>query len=223
MRLDARASDPHFALLQSQAPSRIADWKPALRVALAALTTAAAVAHAKPAPPAPDMALGDPKAPVTVIEYASVGCSHCAVWATTVYPAFKAKYIATGKARFVLHEMLTGYPTVAAAGFLTARCASPKKYFQVVDAVFARQEDIYKEAGVGILKGIAKDAGVNEVRFTACLKDEAALKALDDRTQADAAKHGVTGTPTFFVNGKKLDGEQSLAELDAAIADARRH
>ena len=168
------------------------------------------------------MALGNPRAAVTVIEYASVGCSHCAVWATTVYPAFKAKYVATGKVRFVFHEMLTGYPTVAAAGFLTARCAGPKRYFQVIDAVFARQEDIYNEKGVGILKGIAKDAGLSEGRFAACLKDEAALKALDERTQTDAAAHGVTGTPTFFVNGKKLEGEQSLADLNAAIADARR-
>ena len=188
---------------------------------VATLLTATAAA-AKPAPAALDMALGNPKAPVTVVEYASVGCSHCAVWATTVFPAFKAKYLTRGKVRFVFHEMLTGYPTVAAAGFLTARCAGPKRYFQVIDAVFARQEEIYNETGVGILKGIAKDAGLTEARFDACLKDEAALRALDDRTQKDAAAHGVTGTPTFIVNGRKLESEQSLADLDAAIAGARR-
>ena len=168
------------------------------------------------------MALGNPRAKVTVIEYASVGCSHCAVWAREVYPAFKAKYLATGQVRFVFHEMLTGEPTLAAAGFLTARCAGPKKYFQVIDAVFAKQDAIVKDTGAGILKEIAKTAGLSEARFDACLKDEAALQALDDRTQNDAHEHGVTGTPTFFVNGRKLEGEQSLADLDAAIAGARR-
>src|SRR5665213_1004091 len=88
----------------------------------------------------PDMALGSLRAPVTVIEYASVGCPHCAVWARTVFPAFKKKYINTGKVRFVFREMLTGDPALAAAGFLVARCAAPAKYFQVVDAIFADQD-----------------------------------------------------------------------------------
>ena len=168
------------------------------------------------------MALGNPTARVTVIEYASVGCSHCAVWAREVFPAFKAKYVVTGKVRFVFHEMLTGEPTLAAAGFLTARCAGPARYFQVIEAVFARQDDIIKESGLGILTGIARDAGLSQERFTACLNDEAALKALDDRTQQDAKDHGVTGTPTFFVGKRKLEGEQSLDQLDAAIAGAGR-
>ncbi len=183
---------------------------------------AVGAAYARAAPTSADMALGSPKAPVTVIEYASVGCSHCADWAREVYPALKAKYIARGKVRFVLHEMLTGEPTLAAAGFLTARCAGPKRYFQVVDAIFARQDDIVKEHGLGILLGIANDAGLSATRFTACLNDAAALTAMDDRTQADAAAHGVTGTPTFFVNGQKLEGHVSLADLDAAIVGARR-
>ena len=179
-------------------------------------------AQAGTSPAAPNMALGNPRARVTVIEYASVGCSHCAVWAREVFPKFKAKYIATGKVRFEFHEMLTGEPTLAAAGFLTARCADPKRYFQVIDAVFARQDDIIKARGPGILTGIAKDAGLSQDRFTACLKDRGALNALDDRTQRDARDHGVSGTPTFFIGGKKLEGEQSLAALDAAIAGAKR-
>ena len=190
--------------------------------ALSAVALALAIggARAAPAPASPNMALGNPRARVTVIEFASVGCSHCAVWAREVFPAFKAKYIATGKVRFEFHEMLTGEPTLAAAGFLTARCVDPKRYFQVIDAVFARQDDIVKERGLGILTGIAKDAGLSQDRFTACLKDEAALNALDDRTQRDAQAHGVTGTPTFFIGGRKLEGEQSLGQLEAAIAAA---
>jgi protein-disulfide isomerase len=158
---------------------------------------------------------------VTVIEYASVGCPHCAVWANEVFPGFRAKYVDTGKVRFVFREMLTGNGALAAAGFLTARCATPDRYFQVVDDVFAQQAAIGRE-GVEALVRIAEHAGVTRERFEACLKDEAALKALNERTLADATAHNITGTPTFFVGDQRLDGEQTLEDLDAAIAKARR-
>src|SRR6185503_7987265 len=86
------------------------------------------------APAAEDgMARGNPKAKVTVVEYASVGCPHCGNWARNVWPEFRARYVDTGKVRFVLREAITGDAELATAGFLTARCAGPAKYFQVVD------------------------------------------------------------------------------------------
>ena len=183
---------------------------------LAAVLTLAVAAHA--ASPG-DMSLGNPKAPVTVIEYASIGCSHCGAWSREVFPEFKRRFIDTGRVRFVLREMLTGDADVAAAGFLTARCAAPDKYFQVVDDVFAQQTQIGQE-GIAALERIADHAGLTHDRFAACLQDAAALKALNERTQADAAAHGVTGTPTFFVGDQRLDGEQTLDDLDVAIARA---
>lgn len=191
----------------------------ALFAGVIALTLMASSAPALP--PAPeDMSLGSPKAPVTVIEFASLGCSHCAVWAKDVFPAFKAKYIDTGKVRFVMREMLNGDATLATAGFLTARCAPRSRYFEVVEAVFAQQDAIGQNGGSKILAGIAKDAGVDQARFTACLKDEAAIKALRDRADRATSRDKVSGTPTFIVGGKILLGEQTLAELDAAIAQA---
>jgi protein-disulfide isomerase len=190
----------------------------------AALALAAAAALAQPmAPPAaaPDMALGNPKATVTVVEYASVGCPHCAVWARDVFPAFKAKYVDTGKVRFVLKEMLTGNPNLAAAGFMTARCAGPAKYFQVVDAVYASQEKLEQQGAV-VLLGIAKDAGMTEAQFDACLRDPAALAASQARWTHAGDADKIEGTPAFVINGHKFEGEQSLADLDAAIAAARR-
>jgi protein-disulfide isomerase len=190
----------------------------------AAATSPAPAAPAAPAPaapPVPPMSLGNPHAPVTVVEYASVGCPHCAVWANTVFPDFRNKYVDTGKVRFEFHEMLTGNPTLAAAGFLTARCVAPGKYFQVVDDVFAQQEEIGLK-GIEVLQKIGEHAGLTPEQFTACLQNPAALNALSQRTFDDAKAHGVTGTPTFFVGGQKLDGEQSLDALDAAIAHARR-
>ena len=187
---------------------------------VAALALIAGGAFAAPMAPAPgEMSLGDPHAPITVVEYASVGCPHCAVWANEVFPVFRQKYVDTGRVRFVFREMLTGNPTLAAAGFLTARCAAPDKYFQVVDDVFAQQTQIGQE-GIAALERIADHAGLTHDRFAACLQDAAALKALNERTQADAAAHGVTGTPTFFVGDQRLDGEQTLDDLDVAIARA---
>ena len=196
-----------------------AAWMAVAPPAVGAPTAPAAPAAA--APKVVAMSLGSPRAPVTVIEYASVGCPHCAVWANNVFPAFRSKYIDTGKVRFEFHEMLTGNATLAAAGFLTARCVAPGKYFQVVDDVFAGQDEIGR-TGIEALEKIGEHAGLTREQFNACLQDKAALDSLSQRTFDDAQAHGVTGTPTFFVGAEKLNGEQTLEALDAAIAHARR-
>ena len=168
-----------------------------------------------------DMALGAATAPVTVIEYASVGCPHCGVWAREVFPTFRQKYVDTGKVRFVFREMLYGNANLAAAGFLTARCAGRAKYFQVVDGIFTAQDQIGRE-GMPALLRVAKDAGLSQAQVTACLTDKTALAALQARTDRYAQRDKISGTPTFVVSGRKLVGDQSLAELDAAIAGAGR-
>ncbi len=193
-----------------------------MALAASLLILTAGVARAEgPAPSPSEMVRGNPKARLVVVEYASLGCSHCIEWANGVFPAFKKKYIDTGKVRFVFREMLTGNGTLAAAGFLTARCAAPGKYFQVVDEVFTSQDALAKE-GVEAMARIAEHAGVARPQFNACLQDSAALTALQDRTLADARANNITGTPTFFVNAQRLDGEQTLQQLDAAIAKAKR-
>ena len=194
-----------------------------LALAWAALLLVGAAPAVPPTTTAADnvMVFGYPRAKVTVIEYASVGCPHCAHWAHTVYPALKAKYIDTGRVRFAFHEMLTGDGALAAAGFLLARCAGTDKYFQVVDQVFARQLEIAQH-GAGPLQEIGQAAGVTPERFKACLSDSAALKALGERTDADAKAHDVNGTPTFFVDGVRMKGDATLADFDTAIAHARR-
>jgi protein-disulfide isomerase len=190
------------------------------RGALAALLAlGAAPALAAPSPPQPDdMALGDPKAPVTMVEYASVGCPHCAKWHNEVFAAFKAKYIDTGKVRFVVRECLTGDVTLAAGGFMAARCAGPGKYFQVLDEIFERQAEIFQNGA--LLREIAAHAGLSDAAYTACLSDQAALAALQARVQRHADADKVTSTPTFDINGQRLEGYQSMDQLDAAIAAA---
>ena len=163
--------------------------------------------------------MGDPKAKVVVEEYASLACSHCAAFNNEVFPAFKAKYIDTGKVRYVMHELITPPQQVAAAGWVTARCAAPDKYFIVVDSFFRRQDELYKSGDLKTaLLGAAKDGGLDEAQVMACLNDQARLDALNARVAAANAR-GVNSTPTFFINGALAqEGEMTLAQLDAAIA-----
>jgi protein-disulfide isomerase len=189
--------------------------------AAAALMTTAADTPYRYKPAEGDMTLGKADAPVTVIEYASVACPHCATWDNEVFTAFKSKYIDTGKVRFVFREMLTADPQLAGAGFITARCAAPEKYFDVVHAIMRQQADIYKGRELrGPLLAIAKNAGLTEEAWTACLGNDAMIDALNARSDRNAALDSIEGTPTFVVNGVKVAGDVSLAALDKAIAAA---
>ncbi len=172
-----------------------------------------------------DMSLGDPKARVKVVEYASVGCPVCAKWGREIFPAFKAKYLDTGKVRFTYREMLVGGDlevAAAAAGFVLARCAGSSRYFPVVEAIYRRQDEAFASLRPTLADIAGRDAGLSDAAFSACLADESAFKALNARVDANRARDGgVHATPTFVVNGRKLEaGFQPLAALDAAIARA---
>jgi protein-disulfide isomerase len=196
---------------------------PGLSVVIAALAALSLAACNKPlgAASADDMSLGNPQAKVTVIEYASASCPHCAEFNNEVFPAFKAKYIDTGKIHYVFREFLTPPVEVAASGFLIARCAGKDKYFNVLDAIYRGQQAMYQSGDYrGALLRIAESAGMTEAQFNACTTDDAALKALSDRVDK-AVKDGINATPTFLVNGTKMDGAATLANLDAAIAAAQ--
>lgn len=173
---------------------------------------------------ADDMSLGDPNAKVTVVEYASLACGHCAEWNKTVFPEFKAKYIDTGKVRYTYHEFLTPPEPVAAAGVLLARCAGKDKYFSVLDALFHSQEEMFRTGDArGTLLKVAQSAGMTEAQFNACVSDEKAAQALNDRVEASVKGRNITSTPTFIFNGKKVkEGEMTMVELDAAVAEAMK-
>lgn len=194
-----------------------------LVLALGLGLTLAACNGGGPAVSSEDMTLGNPDAKVTVIEYASASCSHCARWNEEVWPSFKTKYVDTGRVNYVFKEFITPPPELASAAFLTARCAGKDKYFSVLDAVFRAQSTIFQTGDYrGELLRIANSAGLSEEEFTACVRDDKALEALNARIES-AVKDGITGTPTFIVNGKKVgEGEQTLAQLDAAIAEAEK-
>jgi protein-disulfide isomerase len=195
-------------------------------LALAALAGALLLAACSrgPAPSAEDMTMGDPKAPVKMVEYASASCSHCATFNNTVFPEFKTKYIDTGKVHYTLKEFLTPPNELAAAGFLTARCAGKEKYFTVLDAIFRSQQEIFQTGDMrGVLLRVAQSAGLTEAQFNACITDEEALKALNTRVDRAIKQDRITGTPAFFINGKSVgEGEISLAALEKAVAEASK-
>ena len=190
-------------------------------LAAAAVALAAWPALAVPKQEADDMALGNPKAAVEVIEFASASCPHCAHFNEAVFGPLKAKWIDTGKVRYVMKEMLTEPATVAAAGFMVARCAGPDKYFKVVDEVFRSQSRWTAGQIKPIFQQIAAENGLDEARFNACLSDGAAAQAISARAQRAADQDGVNATPTVFVNGKRLDPTpMTPADMDAAIEAA---
>jgi protein-disulfide isomerase len=172
-----------------------------------------------------DMVLGNPKAKVTVIEYASASCPHCARFNNEVFPAFKAKYIDTGRVRYVMREFLTPPEEVAAAGFLTARCGGRAKYFTILDQVFRHQTEIYQNNDLqGVMERAGQSAGLTAAQVDACIYDGSTLGALNERVSTYIKRDEIAGTPTFIINGHPLGaaGEPSLASLDAAVAAARK-
>jgi protein-disulfide isomerase len=184
----------------------------------------ALAACSKPIAPATgdDMTMGDPAAKVKLTEYASVTCPHCAAFAEGVLPQIKRKYIDTGKVHYTFREILTAPSEVAAAGFLTARCAGEDKYFTVIDAIFNAQPEMFSGTPpLDVLRRIGKEAGLSDKQFDACVTDEKALTAISDRVEKNSREGEVEGTPTFAINGKKVkDGEMSFSEFEAFYNDA---
>jgi protein-disulfide isomerase len=168
-----------------------------------------------------DMTMGNPHAPVTVIEYASASCPHCARFNNEIFPAFKSTYIDTGRVFYIFREFLTQPVSLAGAAFLVARRAGRANYFKVLDEVFHDQAHIYESHD--ILAGLNKAGaagGLDEKAVKAALEDDKATKALNDRMDLYMSRDQITGTPTFFVGGARFDGEQTLAQLDTAITAA---
>jgi protein-disulfide isomerase len=169
-----------------------------------------------------DMDMGNPQSPVTLVEYASPTCSHCARFDREVFPALKARYIDTGKIHYVFREFLTSPEQVAAASFLLARCAGKDKYFQVIEAVFRSQEEMFTtgDSRTPLLR-IAKSMGMTEERFNTCLNDAPALEALNKRVARGIDEDKISGTPTFIINGKTVaSGETTIEALAKEIEAA---
>jgi protein-disulfide isomerase len=166
--------------------------------------------------PLGEQALGDPNAPNIVIEYASMTCSHCQRFHTEVYPAFKEKYIDTGKAYFIFREF--PLDPLATSAIMLARCAPSDRYFPIVELLFDQQSSwAFVPDPITALRDVVKQAGVTQESFNACLTNQTILEGVNWVKDRASEKFGVDSTPTFFFNGEKKDGVQSLAEIDRIL------
>ena len=214
----------------------------AIVMAMLALTPALAQAPANPAPsPAPsppvvapaaptmapidqlmapaalpDIVQGALDAPVTLIEYASATCTHCAAFHDNVFPALKTKYIDPGKVKFILREF--PLDPLATGAFMLARCAGPEKRNSIVDQLFTQQKTwAFVDKPIEALLELVKQSGMSQVDFETCLKNQELMDQVTQTRDRAAEKFNVDSTPTFFVNGRKMTGELPIAEFDKVL------
>jgi protein-disulfide isomerase len=189
-----------------------------LRLISGAMAQSASAADVAKPVSLPDMVLGPADAAVTIVEYASMTCPHCAAFTENVFPKIKSEFIDTGKIRFVFREFPLDIK--AAAGSMLARCIAKTdagKYFAVVDLLFKQQAEWAGPKTTETLKRIGKQAGLTEQNVEDCLKDQALLDkiAADQKYANEVLK--VNSTPTFFINGEMLKGETSFEEFSKRI------
>nr|WP_245165236.1 DsbA family protein [Stappia sp. 28M-7] len=165
----------------------------------------------------PDKVLGSEDAPLTIVEYASMTCGHCANFHKNTYPHLKKEYVETGKARFVFREF--PLDPVASAAFMLARSVPEDKYFEVVDFMFAEQRAwAFTQDPYNSLLNFAKQIGFTQESFEKVLTDQALLDGINATRDRASSQFGVDSTPTFFFNGNKVNGAISPEELDKEAA-----
>jgi protein-disulfide isomerase len=165
--------------------------------------------------PLGDRAYGNPNAPVTIIEYASLTCPHCRNYHKSVFPQVKRQYIDTGKVRYIIREFPIGRTAASAA--MVTRCVPESKYLSMTETFLARQSEwVSQEVRPDAIYGVAKSSGMSRAEFDKCLTNQAIIDGLTEVKQR-GRKYGVIGTPTFFVNGQKLQGAVTYEEVKALI------
>jgi len=203
----------------------------AVALVLALLTTAALAEPSAPTPavidalkaeqPLPDIVEGSAEAPATIIEYASMTCVHCAAFHRDVWPALKAKYVDRGRVKFILRELPLDPLSIAA--FMLARCAGPEKRDAILDRLFDHQDEwAFAEKALIKLKAEVLAAGMTEEGIDACLQDYDLLDNVKKMRNVAVDKLDLKGTPTFFVNGRRIDGEEGLDGFDQILTPVMR-
>lgn len=164
-----------------------------------------------------DESLGKADAPVTIIEYASMTCSHCATFHTESMGHLKEKYIDTGKVRYIFREFPLDPLAYAAA--LLARCAGEGKFFAMLDLLFKQQRAwAYTEKPEEALLAIVRQAGFTQDSFNTCLQDQASYASLQKGRQRASETFKVDSTPSFFINGRIERGAMTPAQIDKVLA-----
>jgi protein-disulfide isomerase len=192
-------------------------WLLALAIASAparAVSDAEVAAELMQPGPLPDVVEGAAAAASTIIEYASMTCSHCAAFHQQVWPMLKAKYIDTGKARFILREF--PLDPLAVVAFMAARCLGADKRDALIDKLFETQDQW--AFGDEPIERLRREAGLSPGDFLACVKDKTLFDGITAIHDSAAQRFGVDSTPTFFVDGHELSGDPALSQFDQVLA-----
>ncbi|WP_430513237.1 DsbA family protein [Pannonibacter phragmitetus] len=188
----------------------------ALVTSVPAFAQSADVAKLMEPGPLGDIVLGNEDAPVTIIEYASMTCGHCANFHKNTLPELKKQYIDTGKAKLILREF--PLDPVASGGFMLARCAPKDKYYDVVSAMFADQRSwAFTQDPYNSMLNFSKQLGFTQESFEACLGNQQLLDGITAVQERASKEFGVNSTPTFFVNGERIVGAASFDEFAKVI------
>jgi protein-disulfide isomerase len=189
---------------------------PGIALAQAKKTDPAKMAELLKASALGDKVLGKEEAPVTIIEYASLTCSHCAAFHEGTLPALKEKYIDTGKVRLIFREF--PFDPLSTAASMIARCSTEQRYFPLVSVFFKQQQGwAGSDKPLDALLAIARQAGFTQESFEACLKDQKIYDGLNEQKKRGAEVHEVTATPTFFINGEKKSGNMPIEDFDKLL------
>jgi len=169
--------------------------------------------------PLGDMTMGDPDAPVTIIDYASLTCAHCASFEVNTMPLLKEHYIETGKVYYILRDF--PFDPIATAAFMLAHCAGPERYFGFIGVLFRQQQAwAFTQTPMEDLKALARQGGFSEDSFNACMKDQKIFDHIKDNALRGAKSFGVRSTPTFFINGEKVEGALPWSDFEPLIQKA---
>jgi len=171
----------------------------------------------------PDMALGSDTAPITIVEYSSLTCPHCTAFAQNVFPMLQSRYIDTGKVRFVSRDFPLDFK--AAAASMLARCAAngdASKFFEATMMLFKQQQDLVEHT-TDTLAAIGAKFGMTVSEVEKCVKSDDMLDKLQAAQTFAHNQLKVGATPTFFINGAKVEGSMSFEELEAKLLPLLKH
>jgi len=213
------------ALAQTTTPAPTSSPTPAVTPSPALSPPAAAVVappvmvpidQLMAAGPLPDIVQGSPTAPITIIEYASMTCTHCAAFHELTWPELKTKYIDSGRAKFILREF--PLDPLATAGFMLARCAGPEKRNLLIDQMFSQQKTwAFVDQPIEPLLAMVKTIGFTQTDFETCLKNQDLYEQVSQTRERAAEAFNIDSTPTFFVNGRKMTGELAIGDFDRVL------
>jgi protein-disulfide isomerase len=193
-----------------------------LLVALALLLLPAAAQAADFSYPI-DKVLGKADAPITIVEYASTTCGHCANFHKTTLPKIKSEWIETGKAKLIYRDFPTGPRGLSVGASMIAHCVGPDRYFGLLGLIMDQQEKwMNGKNPMDELKKLAKLAGLGEEKVDECVKRQDLADAINARAKEAHEKLGIESTPSFLINGKLLIGAQSYDEFDKALKAAKK-